>query len=266
MYVFQWTFKVLKIANPIIPDARHTTFRAIKRHTRCVLQNMKSRTTNLGFTLSILLLAACTTGSVDSNGQGEKESEMAVLPANAEKYAVATVAGGCFWCTEAVFERIKGVEYVVSGYAGGSESNPTYEGVSAGRTSHAEAIQIYYDSKTVSFETLMHVFFTAAHDPTQLNRQGPDTGTQYRSMAFYRSDSEKIAIDTEIAKLQKEDVYQAPIVTQVVAFDKFYTAENYHQDYYPSHQSNPYIIGVTRPKVEKFEKKFSELLKDEYAN
>ncbi len=192
------------------------------------------------------------------------DEEMASLPTNTDGLEIATLAGGCFWCTEAVFERVKGVKYVISGYSGGEEKNPTYKEVSYGKTNHAEAIQIYYDPKVVSFDQLLEVFFLGAHDPTQVDRQGPDRGKQYRSIAFYRNQKEKSAIEKEIKKLNASDKFVDPIATEVIKFEKFYPAEKYHQDYYPANMNNPYIQNVPKPKVEKFEKNFQSLLKDKY--
>ncbi len=180
-----------------------------------------------------------------------------------EKYAVATFAGGCFWCTEAAFERIEGVVDVISGYSGGQEEYPTYEQVGAGRTSHAEAIQIYFDPAVVSFETLLDVFFVA-HDPTQLNRQGPDVGKQYRSAIFYHDETQKQAAETAMKKLGDSGKFSNPIVTELAPYKEFWTAEGYHQDYYPNHPENPYVQRVSRPKVEKVEKVFKDILKKEY--
>jgi peptide-methionine (S)-S-oxide reductase len=209
------------------------------------------------FILSLLFFAACSTA------QYPKDESFAELPENTENLSIATFAGGCFWCTEAVFERVEGVKYVISGYSGGERANPTYRDVSYGRTTHAEAIQIYYDADVVSYSTLLDVFFLGAHDPTQVNRQGPDRGPQYRSVAFYRNDAEQKAIVGKIEELEKSK-FSEPIATQVVPFEAFYPAENYHQDYYPANQDNSYIQQVSKPKVEKFEKNFPELLKAEY--
>ncbi len=180
-----------------------------------------------------------------------------------EKYAVATFAGGCFWCTEAAFERIQGVVDVISGYSGGKEKYPTYEQVGGGRTDHAEAIQIYFDPAQVSFETLLDVFFVA-HDPTQLNRQGPDVGRQYRSAIFYQNEEQKKAAETAMKKLGDSGQFSDPIVTELKPYTEFWTAEGYHQDYYPNHPENPYVQRVSKPKVEKVEKKFAAILKAEY--
>lgn len=224
---------------------------------------MKMKKSLSSFCLSFFLLSACTGTTVDSQGQNDKSGGMAELPTDGDKYAVATLAGGCFWCTEAVFEQLNGVEYVISGYAGGIESNPKYNDVSAGITSHAETIQIYYDPKVINFKSLLEVFFTAAHDPTQLNGQGSDIGEQYRSIAFYRTDEEKQAIESEIQTINASKIFESTIVTQVVPFKKFYPAEKYHQDYFPANQGNPYVQNVTRPKVEGVKEQFPTLLKDQ---
>jgi peptide-methionine (S)-S-oxide reductase len=206
---------------------------------------------------TFLLFTACSTA------QYEKDKSFAELPENTKGLSVATFAGGCFWCTEAVFERVDGVEEVISGYSGGKKVNPTYEEVSRGRTNHAEAIQVYYDSDRVSFDKLLDVFFLGAHDPTQVNGQGPDLGAQYRSIAFYRNQEEKESILKKIEALEAAE-FKKPIATQVVEFEVFYPAEKYHQDYYPANQDNPYVQNVSKPKVEKFEKRFDDLLKKEY--
>lgn len=176
-------------------------------------------------------------------------------------YGVATFAGGCFWCTEAAFEQIKGVVDVISGYTGGHTDYPTYELSNTGRTGHTEAIQIYYDKDLISFEKLLEILFVA-HDPTQLNRQGPDRGPQYRSGIYYHSEEQKLAIETMINYLNESGVFGKPIVTEVAAYKEFWTAEAYHQDYYPQHPENPYVQRVSRPKVEKVAKVFKDILKE----
>ncbi len=206
----------------------------------------------------LILFAACSTA------QYERNKEFAELPDNSKGLAIATFAGGCFWCTEAVFERVEGVESVISGYSGGEKANPSYEEVSRGQTTHAESIQIYYDSEVVDFETLLDVFFLGAHDPTEVNRQGPDVGPQYRSVAFFRTDEEKNAIHQKIKEIEDSGKFADPIATQVVDFEVFYPAEKYHQNYYPYNQDNPYVRNVSKPKVQKFEKSFDQLLKTEY--
>tara|TARA_Y100001933_G_scaffold142617_2_gene141493 strand:- start:1472 stop:2131 length:660 start_codon:yes stop_codon:yes gene_type:complete len=200
----------------------------------------------------------------------EKQSEM-VVEAKTEKtsltaeqlqqYETAYFASGCFWCVEAIFESVKGVKEVVSGYSGGTETNPTYEDVAYGRTSHAEAVQVYYDPKTITFQQLVQVFF-GSHDPTSLNRQGPDRGPQYRSIAFYKNTEEKKIIEDYIAQLEQEKVYDRPIVTEVTKFDKFWKAEEYHQDYERKNPNNPYIRAVSIPRLNRFKKNFQSFLKE----
>lgn len=177
-------------------------------------------------------------------------------------YETAYFASGCFWCVEAIFESVKGVEEVVSGYAGGTEKNPTYEAVSYGKTSHAEAVEIYYDPEVISFFELVQVFF-GSHDPTTLNRQGPDRGPQYRSIAFYNNEEEQKIILAYMQALRDNGVYDRPIVTEVTPFSKFYKAEDYHQDYERKNPNNPYIRNVSIPRLERFKKNFPEYLKEE---
>ncbi|GGK87546.1 peptide-methionine (S)-S-oxide reductase MsrA [Rufibacter glacialis] len=179
-----------------------------------------------------------------------------------DSLAVATFAGGCFWCTEEAAEKLRGVYDVISGYTGGTTKNPTYAQISTGQTGHAEAVQIHYDPKTISYETLLEAFF-AAHDPTTLNRQGPDEGTQYRSAIFYRTPAEKAQIEAYIQKLNAARAFQAPIVTEVAALQEFYPAEAEHQDFYRHNPDNPYMRAVSTPKVEKFKKKMAGKLKEE---
>ena len=175
----------------------------------------------------------------------------------------AYFAGGCFWCTEASFERIEGVQAVVSGYSGGPEKNPTYKQVANGLTGHAETVAIYYDSSVVDYPTLLDVFFVA-HDPTTLNRQGPDVGTQYRSAIFYSNEREKQLAEAAIAKTDESSRYSDPVVTQLDAFEVFYDAEDYHQGYYELNPNAGYVYNVSRPKVEKVEKEFKGILKEAY--
>lgn len=172
----------------------------------------------------------------------------------------AVFGGGCFWCTEAVFERLKGVVSVRPGYAGGQLAHPTYEQVCSGRTGHAEVIRIEYDPKVVSFEDLLTVFF-ATHDPTTLNRQGHDTGTQYRSIILYADEAQKQVADAFIKELAKSGQFPQPIVTEVTPLGTFYEAEDYHREYYRRNEGQPYCQFVISPKVGKFQQKFRELLK-----
>jgi peptide-methionine (S)-S-oxide reductase len=202
--------------------------------------------------------------SCQSKTKSEQKKEIIaeLTPNELQQYETAYFASGCFWCVEAIFESVKGVKEVVSGYSGGKEKNPTYEDVGYGRTTHAEAVEVYYDPKLVSFETLVKVFF-GSHDPTTLTRQGPDKGAQYRSIAFYKNDSEKKIINDYISQLQKEKVYSAPIVTEVKSFKIFYDAEDYHQDYEKNNPNNSYILNVSVPRLKRFQAKFPELLKDQ---
>jgi peptide-methionine (S)-S-oxide reductase len=177
-----------------------------------------------------------------------------------EKMEVATFAGGCFWCTEAVFLEINGVKSVKSGYIGGKTINPTYKDICNGDTGHAEAIQIEFDSSKISFGELLEVFF-ATHDPTTLNRQGNDSGTQYRSEIFYHNELQKNTAEAYIALLTKENTFGKPIVTVISAATKFYEAEDYHQNYYNQNQSQGYCSYVITPKVEKVRKLFKDKLK-----
>jgi peptide-methionine (S)-S-oxide reductase len=171
-----------------------------------------------------------------------------------------TIGGGCFWCTEAVFSELAGVRSVTSGYAGGTVTNPTYEQVCTGPTGHAEVVQITFDPSVLSFHDLLVVFLTT-HDPTTLNRQGPDTGTQYRSVIFYRSPEQRATAEQVIHELEAEKVYRGKIVTEVVPFREFFPAEEYHRDYFRRNPWSGYCQAVIAPKVAKFRKKFATQLK-----
>jgi peptide-methionine (S)-S-oxide reductase len=172
----------------------------------------------------------------------------------------ATLAGGCFWCLEAVYDEIKGVHSVESGYAGGHMDNPTYRAVCNGDTGHAEVVQVHFDPGVVSYRDLLNVFF-AIHDPTTLNRQGADVGTQYRSAIFYHDDEQKKIAEDLIKDLTAQQIWDRPIVTKVTQLDKFYMAEDYHQEYFAQNPYQPYCMAVVAPKVSKFRKHFLELLK-----
>ncbi|MCL5745523.1 MAG: peptide-methionine (S)-S-oxide reductase MsrA [Acidobacteria bacterium] len=174
----------------------------------------------------------------------------------AARKQTAVFAGGCFWCVEAVFEIVDGVESAVSGYAGGTRETARYDIVSTGRTGHAEAVLITYDPARISYGQLLKIFFSVAHDPTTLNRQGPDTGPQYRSVIFYVNEEQKRVAEAYIKQLDDAHVFRGPIVTQVVPLDKFYAAEAYHQKYASHNRSNPYIVNVSDPKVEKLKKMY----------
>ena len=173
---------------------------------------------------------------------------------------IATLAGGCFWCLEAAFEQLRGVERAQSGYAGGARPNPTYEQVCTGVTGHAEVVQITFDPAQITFRDLLEVFFTI-HDPTTLNRQGADVGTQYRSAIFYHSPEQKALAEEVIAELTADAVWNDPIVTQVVPFTEFYPAESYHDEYYSRNPNQPYCQAVIAPKLAKFRKKYSEKIR-----
>lgn len=177
-----------------------------------------------------------------------------VKPAAGKQTAV--FAGGCFWCTEAVFEIVDGVDDVISGYAGGTKETAKYDIVSTGRTGHAEAVLITYDPKKTSYGQLLKIFFSVAHDPTTLNRQGPDYGPQYRSAVFYLNDEQKNVTEAYMKQINDAKVLRSAIVTQVAPLEKFYTAETYHQDYAVQNRANPYIVNVSDPKVEKLKKMY----------
>jgi peptide-methionine (S)-S-oxide reductase len=177
-----------------------------------------------------------------------------------ENLQTATLAGGCFWCLEAVYDQVKGVVSVESGYSGGSTPNPGYEDVCTGRTGHAESVQITFDPSVVSYRDLLNVFF-GIHDPTTPNRQGADVGTQYRSAIFYHDDQQKKDAEQLIAELNEQHIWDAPIVTEVKPFEKFYMAEDYHQEYFEHNRFQPYCMAVVAPKVAKFRKHHMELLK-----
>lgn len=225
---------------------------------------------NLFLSLSAsLLLALGACANAQTNSGTDNSSNTAAQPGPKTTAApdpslpVAYFAGGCFWCTEASFERIKGVQAVVSGYSGGKKATADYKLVSSGRTNHAEAIAISYDPEVVDYRTLLEVFFVA-HDPTTLDRQGPDVGPQYRSEIFYQTSEEEVLAKAVIAEVNESGRYSDPIVTKLSKFEAFYDAEEYHQGYYELHPSNGYISNVSRPKVEKVEKVFKDILKPEY--
>ena len=213
---------------------------------------------------SLLILTFFTTMSCKNTGPSAEDQKMAPLdPVQTEAgdgYERAYFASGCFWCVEAVFESVKGVKEAVSGYSGGTIKNPTYKQVSYGKTNHAEAVAVFYDPKVISFRNLVLVFF-GSQDPTTLNRQGPDRGRQYRSIAFYQNSDQKKIIEDIIAELN-ETVYDDQIVTQVLPFQKFWQAEGYHQNYERNNPKDPYIQGVSIPRLNRFKKQFPELLKD----
>ena len=179
--------------------------------------------------------------------------------ANAKGQQTAVIAGGCFWGIQAVFEHVKGVNAVTSGYSGGAADTAHYEMVSEGNTGHAESVRITYDPSQISYGQLLKVFFAVAHDPTELNRQGPDTGTQYRSVIFYTDEQQKRIAQAYVEQLNKAKVFRRPIATQLVALNAFYAAEGYHQDYFINHPEDPYIVINDVPKVEQLRKLYPDL-------
>lgn len=179
---------------------------------------------------------------------------------NMSNLETITIGGGCYWCVEAVYEKLNGVQSVVSGFAGGKTANPSYEEVSSGRTGYAEVVQITYDKTITNLNEIFRVFFTV-HDPTTLNRQGADVGTQYRSVIFFKDETQKVAAQNIIAALKKAKVYDSPIVTTLEPFTQFYKAEDYHQNYYQNNKNQPYCQMVIQPKLAKFEKVFKDKLK-----
>ncbi len=179
------------------------------------------------------------------------------------KYSKATFAAGCFWHEEALFESVKGVKEAVSGYAGGTSQNPSYESIETGNTGHAETVMVYYDPSQVSYSTLLKVYF-AGQDPTQVNGQGPDRGTQYRSIAFYTNDTEKKEIEDYISKMNASKKYDAPIAAQVMPLKKFWVAEDYHQDYIVNNPNGGYVQNVSIPEIQHFQKQYPELVKPDH--
>lgn len=178
------------------------------------------------------------------------------------KYSTATFGGGCFWCTEVIFTTLKGIVDVKPGYMGGHTENPNYKDVCTGETGHAEVIQIFYDKSIISFSELLLIFFKT-HDPTTLNRQGNDIGTQYRSVVFYHSDDQKQQAEDMIKQLTDEQIFEAPIVTEISPAGTFYVAEDYHHSYYVNNRNQPYCLAVIQPKLIKFAEKFKQKIKPE---
>lgn len=213
------------------------------------------------FTLGILSVAlfACGQQSIDTSSSSTTKDTTVILPL--DSLETAYFASGCFWCVEAVFESVKGVQEAVSGYSGGAIPNPSYELICTGKTKHAEAVKVYYNPKVVSFETLVDVFFNS-HDPSTLHRQGPDAGPQYRSIAFYQNLKEQELIETKIAQLKKNKTF-SKITTEVNAFDIFYDAEDYHQDYERNHPNQGYVRSVSIPRLNAFKKTMPDILKKE---
>ena len=208
------------------------------------------------FVFSMITLMACA-----QNNKSAKQTDDHVPASQLKNYSVATFAAGCFWHEEALFESVKGVKEAVSGYAGGTTTNPTYETIESGNTGHAESVDVYYDPKQVSFETLVKVYF-AGQDPTQVNGQGPDHGTQYRSIAFYRTPQEKAIIENQMKAIAPN--YKKPIAAQVTPFTKFWEAEDYHQNYIEHNPGSGYVQAVSIPEIKDFQKEYPQLVKPDH--
>ncbi len=209
----------------------------------------------------ILIIIALLTFSFVKVNNSNKDKEKTMSIGQEKDLKVAYFASGCFWCVEAIFESVRGVEEAVSGYAGGHTKKPTYQKIGTGRTGHSETVAVYYNPKIVSFQILVDVYY-GSHNPTTKNGQHPDYGSQYRSIAFYTNNNEKQIIDATIKKLNKE-IYKGKIATEVTKLTKFYPAEDYHQNYERLHPNNPYVRNVSIPRLNRFKKKFPELLKKE---
>lgn len=213
----------------------------------------------LKYTFTIFIITLTSLGCNESKSEAKQEMKNIMNNKN-PKLETATFGSGCFWCTEAIFERVNGVVSVVSGYSGGTVEDPSYKEVCDGTTGHAECTQITFDSTIVSYDELLEIFWKT-HDPTTLNRQGNDFGTQYRSVIFYHSDEQKQKAEFYKNKLTAEKIWDKPIVTEITKLDKFYRAEEYHQEYYDNNPNQGYCSFVITPKVEKFEKIFKDKLK-----
>src|SRR5712664_412822 len=216
------------------------------------------------FAMMLMLLAgtlACTARAAE-NAAAVPGPVVDAVKASAPGQATAVVAGGCFWGIQAVFQHVKGVIKATSGYSGGSANAAEYETVSTGATGHAESVKLVYDPSQVTYGELLRVFFSVAHDPTELNRQGPDSGTQYRSVIFYSNETEKQTAQAYIAQLSKAGVFSGPIVTQVVPFERFYAAEDYHQNYLANHTDQPYIAFNDLPKLKRLQQQFPALYRE----
>ena len=212
------------------------------------------------FAMVLTILAGTLACQAGSGTNGVVPAPAVDQPkATASTKQTATIAGGCFWGIQSVFQHVKGVISATSGYAGGTVKNPDYETVSSGRTGHAESVQIVYDPSQVTYGELLRVFFSVAHDPTELNFQGPDEGTQYRSVIFYSNDEQKKIAEAYVAQLEQAKVYKHKIVTQIVPLQAFYKAEGYHQNYATLHPSDPYIVYNDAPKVANLRKDFPDL-------
>ncbi len=214
--------------------------------------------------IQVLFLFSFVTAVLFSCGQNNNKTETKKEQKEKKdlsKHSQATFASGCFWCMEGVYESVKGVEEVISGYAGGKEPNPTYELVGSHTTNYAETVQVYYDSSVVTYPTLLKVYF-GSQDATQVNGQGPDEGASYRSIIFYNNPTEKVEVEKYIAEIQKN--YDKPVAAQVVPFEKFWMAEDYHQDYIQHNPDVPYVQQESIPRIKRFQKQFPELIKPDH--
>lgn len=233
-----------------------------------VIMVIKVMSIAIKFGILAIIAGAIGCGAVSSSEKKADIREFApaveVEPSSQKGMQTAVFAGGCFWGVEAVFEHTKGVVDVRSGYAGGTAQSANYDDVSEGKTDHAEAVKVTFDPTKVSYTQLLTIFFSVAHDPTQLNRQGPDTGRQYRSAIFYSDEDQKKTAAAYISSIDKAKVFEKPVVTEVVALEKFYEAEAYHQDYMKKNPNQPYIVIHDKPKVEDLKKRFPELFVQKY--
>ena len=210
--------------------------------------------------LSLLFFLSINSCFTETKSSKEIQKNISLNDQTSKEFKKAYFASGCFWCVESIYESVLGVEEVYSGYAGGETENPSYEKILTGKTGHAEAVEVIYNPKIISFENLVQIFF-GTHDPTTLNRQGPDKGSQYRSIAFYQNENEKKIIESYIDYLIRNKSFKNKIVTEVKAIKKFFRAEEYHQNFENKNPYNPYIINVSIPRLKKFQKKYSEFLK-----
>lgn len=248
-----WYNKVLKLCN----GKNHHAAGSVNRNKFAKMYRIIRST--------ILLLLMTQLSACAQNGHYEESKTFKTMNESKptgtnQTEAVATFGAGCFWCVEAQFQQLDGVNKVESGYAGGHVANPTYKQVCTGTTGHAEVINVYYDPAKLSYDELLAGFWTS-HDPTQLNRQGNDVGTQYRSVIFYHNDEQKAKAEEYKAKLNEEKAYDKPVVTEISPATKFYVAEDYHQNYYNDNNTQPYCMFVVKPKLDKFQKVFKDKLK-----
>ena len=230
--------------------------RFLKKQYHIPTLSIIMKTVSLYIALVLVIVVLCTSCAQQSKQSSPKQEQRNMT----SSLDTATLASGCFWCVEAIFQNLKGVQSVASGYSGGTVKNPSYEEVCSGTTGHAEACQIVYDPKQITFDELLEVFWKM-HDPTTLNQQGADVGTQYRSAVFYHNEEQKKLAEHYKKELNASGVYSSPVVTEITPYTNFYKAEDYHQNYYNQHGDQPYCRLVIQPKVEKFNKVFKDKLK-----